>query len=522
MPETVRVLIIEDSDDDTILLIEQLRRGDFDPVFTRVETAAALELALKNVEFDVIISDYSLPSFGAREALRIVKSLAPDTSFIVVSGSVGETTIVDAMRSGARDYVMKENLTRLPLVVRRELNESAERRRRRGFDEQLRHTQRLESVGLLAGGIAHDFNNLLTGVLGNTTLVLETISEASPHRTALERVVKAAEHAAHLTRQLLAYAGKGVVIIEPLNLDEVIRGMLPLLHVSVPRQTELRLCLRDPLPHVRGDRGQIQQLVMNLVINAAEAISADRRGVIMLSTGLETLSADDLAKANIRDSAAPGVYARLEVQDNGSGMDQSTQAKIFDPFFTTKFTGRGLGLAAVMGIVRGHGGALRVVSSAGIGSTFTVYLPLAEQEAVPAAPAARRLGKRQVLVIDDERTVRQTCRAMLERSGYEVVLAENGKEGIEMFLAFAEQISVVLLDLAMPVMAGDRTFEEIRSISADVPIVVMTGYSETEGAERFAGKGPAGFIMKPFSRPQLQQAIERATGVRSSEPVTAQ
>jgi signal transduction histidine kinase len=522
MPETVCVLIIEDSEDDTILLIEQLRRGDFDPVFTRVETAAALELALKNGEFDIIISDYTLPSFGAREALQIVQSLAQDTPFIVVSGSVRETTIVDAMRNGARDYVMKENLTRLPLVVRREMDESAERRRRRGFDEQLRHTQRLESVGLLAGGIAHDFNNLLTGVLGNTTLVLETIPEASPHRTALERVVKAAEHAAHLTRQLLAYAGKGAVVIEPLNLDEVIRGMLPLLHVSVPRQTELRLSLSGPLPQVRADRGQIQQLIMNLVINAAEAISADRRGVIMLGTGLETLSADDLAKANIRDSAAPGDYVCLEVRDDGSGMDQSTQAKIFDPFFTTKFTGRGLGLSAVMGIVRGHGGALRVVSAPEVGSTFTVYLPESEQDAVPVPQPTRRPAKPQVLVIDDERTVRQTCRAMLERSGYEVLLAENGKEGVEMFSAFADQISIVLLDLAMPVMAGDRTLDEIRSISADVPVVVMTGYSETEATERFAGKGPTGFITKPFNRPQLQQTIERAIGIRSIEPATAQ
>ena len=519
MPETVRALIIEDSEDDAILLIEQLRRGDFDPVYRRVETAAALELALKNGHFDIIISDYTLPSLSAADALRITKSLVPEIPFIVVSGSVGETTIVDAMRNGARDYVMKENLTRLPLVVRREMEESADRRRRRGFDEQLRHTQRLESVGLLAGGIAHDFNNLLTGVLGNTTLVLEMLPEVSPHRAPLERVVKAAEQAAHLTRQLLAYAGKGVVVIEPLNLDDVIRGILPLLHVSVPRHVELRLSLHDPVPRVRADRGQLQQLIMNLVINAAEAIGPDRHGVIILGTGLETLSEDDLAKANIRDSAAPGVYVCLEVRDNGCGMDNAMQAKIFDPFFTTRFTGRGLGLSAVMGIVRSHGGALRVASSPGVGSTFTVHLPIADHEPLPAVRATRRFSKSQILVIDDERTVRQTCRAMLERSGYEVLLAENGKEGVEMFSAFADQISVILLDLAMPVMAGDRTYDEIRSISADVPVIVMTGYSETEAVERFAGKGPAGFITKPFNRPQLQEAIERVIGVHSTEPI---
>ena len=512
MPQPIRVLIIEDSDDDAILLIEQLRRGGFDSVFRRVETAAALELALKNGEFDVIISDYTLPCFGAPEALRLVRSLAPDTPFIVVSGSVRENMIVEAMRSGARDYVMKENLTRLPLVVRRELDESAERKRRRGFDEQIRHTQRLESVGLLAGGIAHDFNNLLTGVLGNTTLVLETMTETSPHRASLERVVKAAEQAAHLTRQLLAYAGKGVVVIEPVNLDDVVRGILPLLHLSVPRPTELRLSMREPIPRVRADRGQLQQLIMNLVTNAAEAIGPDRRGVIILGTGLETLTADDLAKATVRDAAAPGVYVSLEVHDNGCGMDESTQAMIFDPFFTTKFIGRGLGLSAAMGIVRGHGGVLRVVSSPGVGSTFTVYLPVAEQETAPVTKPTRRSAKPQVLVIDDERTVRQTCKAMLERSGYEVLLAESGGEGVEMFSAFANQISAILLDLAMPTMAGDRTLDEIRSISADVPVIVMTGYCDTDAIERFTGKGPAGFINKPFDRPQLQQAIEEALG----------
>jgi CheY-like chemotaxis protein len=309
------------------------------------------------------------------------------------------------------------------------------------------------------------------------------------------------------------------VVIEPINLDDVVRGILPLLHVSVPRQTELRLSLRDPIPRIRADRGQLQQLIMNLVINAAEAIGADRHGVIILGTGVEKLSEDDLAKANIRDAAAPGIYVCLEVRDNGCGMDVTTQTKIFDPFFTTKFTGRGLGLAAVMGIVRSHGGALRVVSSPGVGSTFTVHLPAAEQEALPSPRPTKRFGKAQVLVIDDERTVRQTCRAMLERSGYEVLLADNGKEGVEMFSAFADQISVILLDLAMPVMAGDRTFDEIRSISADVPVIIMTGYSESEATERFAGKGPAGFISKPFNRPQLQQAVERAIGVGLSEPL---
>jgi signal transduction histidine kinase len=512
-------LVIENSEDDAVLLIQQLK-GEFAPVYTRVETADGLKSALQDGEFDLIISDYSLPAFSALKALQIVKSCGLELPFIVVSGSVDETAIVDALRHGARDYVMKENLTRLPLVIRRELDEFAERRRRRGFEEQLRHTQRLESVGLLAGGIAHDFNNLLTGVLGNTTLVLESTSESSPHRAPLERVVKAAEQAAHLTRQLLAYAGKGQFVIEPLNLDEVIRNILPLLRVSTPRHVDLRLSLHDRLPLIRADRGQMQQLIMNLVINAGEAIPGDSHGYVIVTTRVEAVSADDLAQANIRDSAGPGAYVRLEVRDNGAGMDRETQARIFDPFFSTKFTGRGLGLSAVMGIVRGHDGALHVASALGAGSTFTVHLPLAANQ--QAVAPARSEGKPRALVIDDERTVRQTCRAMLERCGFDVLLAENGKEGIDSFTAFADQIALVLLDLAMPVMDGERTLDKIRQISPDLPIVLMTGGSELLAMERFAESGATEFLTKPFQHGQLQRAIERATRARSAGSAAAQ
>jgi two-component system, cell cycle sensor histidine kinase and response regulator CckA len=519
MPEPIRLLVIEDSEDDAALLARELGREGFAPLCTRVEIASALKSALKNYEFDVIISDFSLPAFTALEALEIVKSGGFDLPFIVVSGSAPETAIVDALRHGARDYVMKENLTRLPLVIRRELDESIERRRRRGFDEQLRHTQRLESVGLLAGGIAHDFNNLLTGVLGNTTLVLGSTPESSPHRAPLERVVKAAEQAAHLTRQLLAYAGKGQFLMELLSVNELIRNLLSLLHVSTSRHVDLRVSLHDRLPLIRADRGQMQQLIMNLVINAAEAIPADAPGNVTVATGIETLSADDLAQASVRDSAAPGPYVCLEVRDTGAGIDRETQARIFDPFFTTKFTGRGLGLAAVMGIVRGHGGALRVVSAPGSGSTFTVHFPVATDQKVAELPM-RSTEKPRVLVIDDERTVRQTCHAMLERCGYDVLLAENGKEGVETFTIFADQIAMVLLDLSSPGRNGERTLEKIRQISPDLPIVLMTGENERQAMECLAGRSATAFVTKPFRSAELQRAIERAMQAQSAGSAT--
>jgi CheY-like chemotaxis protein len=279
---------------------------------------------------------------------------------------------------------------------------------------------------------------------------------------------------------------------------------------------DLRLSLHDRIPLIRADRGQMQQLIMNLVINAAEAIAGDARGCVLISTGIETLSADDLAGANVRDSAAPGAYVCLEVRDNGAGMDHETQARIFDPFFSTKFTGRGLGLSAVMGIVRGHGGTLRVASASGIGSTFTVHLPVAANQQIAARPV-RPAEKPRALVIDQERTVRQTCRAMLERCGFDVLLAENGNEGVDLFTTLADQIAIVLLDLATWGMEADRTLERLREISPDLPIVVMTGGREMDAMERFAGRSVTGVLAKPFSRAQLQRVIEEAARARSRE-----
>jgi len=384
---------------------------------------------------------------------------------------------------------------------------------RRRFNDRLQQTQKLESLGVLAGGIAHDFNNLLTGIMGNASIVLDDLPAETPVRENLEAVMKASERAAALTRQLLAYAGKGRFVIEPLNLSELAREITSLLQTSIPRTVELRLQLQDDLPSIEGDAAQIQQLLMNLVINAAEAVEEGRTETVWIITRSEQVSQAYINQMIAPNGAAPGKYVTLEVRDGGCGMDAETLSRIFDPFFTTKFTGRGLGLAAVMGMVRGHKGALHVESAPGQGSCFKVLFPMTADAAasiVSSASEKSLAGDETILVIDDEDTVRQAAKSALESYGYKVVVATNGKEGVRIFQEFAGQIDAVLLDMTMPVMSGEEALARLRSLQSDIPVVLSSGYEEADATRRFTGKGLAGFIQKPYAAAGLAEKMKIA------------
>jgi PAS domain S-box-containing protein len=384
---------------------------------------------------------------------------------------------------------------------------------RRRFNDRLQQTQKLESLGVLAGGIAHDFNNLLTGIMGNASIVLDDLPSESPVRENLEAVMKASERAAALTRQLLAYAGKGRFVIEPLNLSELAREITSLLQTSIPRTVELRLQLQDNLPSIEGDPAQIQQLVMNLVINAAEAVEEGHTETVWIITRSEQVSQAYINQMIAPNGAAPGKYVTLEVRDVGCGMDAETLSRIFDPFFTTKFTGRGLGLAAVMGMVRGHKGALHVESTPGQGSCFKVLFPMtagAAASIVSSTPEKSLAGDETILVIDDEDTVRQAAKSALESYGYKVVVATNGKEGVRLFQEFAGHIDAVLLDMTMPVMSGEEALARLRSIQSDIPVVLSSGYEKADATRRFTGKGLAGFIQKPYAAAGLAEKMKIA------------
>jgi two-component system cell cycle sensor histidine kinase/response regulator CckA len=375
---------------------------------------------------------------------------------------------------------------------------------RKHLEQRLKESQKLESIGLLAGGIAHDFNNLLTGIMGNASLALEGVPPEDGRRMLIENVVKASEKAAHLTRQLLAYSGKGRFVIQAINLSELVSEISALLRTSIPKKVELRLDIREDLPPIEGDSSQIQQLIMNMVLNGAEAIG-DSIGTVLVTTGVEDVDEEYIRTAGLREGIKPGRYVCLEVHDTGCGMDERTRARIFDPFFTTKFTGRGLGLAAALGIVRGHNGDIKVYSAPGKGSTFKVLLPQAGVAyEKPPAPEVRELrGSGIILVVDDEEIVREAARTALERYGYKVLAAENGREAIEIFRPRAGEISAVLLDMTMPVMSGEETFEKLTAIRPGVRVIVSSGYNEMEALRRFSGTGISAFIQKPYTAAQL-------------------
>ncbi len=384
---------------------------------------------------------------------------------------------------------------------------------RKLMEDSMRQAAKLESLGVLAGGIAHDFNNLLTGILGNASLAADSISPSNPARNILNDVVAASERAAHLTRQLLAYAGKGRFVLEPVNLSELVREIAGLVRMSIPRNVQLRFELAEHLPSVLTDPSQVQQLIMNLVINGAEAIAPGVPGSVSIVSGIHEVDEMYIRQTFSPGEIVPGKYVYLEVHDTGVGMDQATIARIFDPFFTTKFTGRGLGLAAVLGIVRGHKGALKVYSTPGKGTSFKVLLPAAMEEVVQtkyeiSAPDLR--GSALVLVIDDEDVIRRTTKATLERYGYTVAVAENGLAGVELLRVLGASVALVVLDLTMPVMSGEEALREIRGINSEVKVILSSGYNEAEAIQKFTGKGLAGFLQKPYTSRALAEAVRDA------------
>ena len=373
---------------------------------------------------------------------------------------------------------------------------------------------------MLAGGIAHDFNNLLVAVLGNTELALMDLPQYSPVKQRLEDVRATAVRAADLTNQMLAYSGKGRFAVQPVAMNELIQEMSNLLTISISKSAVLRFNFAENLPSVVADPGQMRQVVMNLITNASEAIG-DKSGIISISTGL--LHADEhyLAQTYLNDKLQPGYYVSLEVADTGCGMAPSVQEKIFDPFFTTKFTGRGLGLAAILGIVRGHGGAIRVYSEEGKGTAFKILLPAGAETAVSAIVSENESlrdwkGSGTVLVIDDEEAVRNVARMMLERVGFTVLTAVDGRAGLEIFEQRADGIEAVLLDLTMPHMNGEEAFRALRRVRTDVPVILTSGYSEQDTSAQFAGKGIAGFVQKPF---RLEKLLEQFHAALNRKPM---
>jgi PAS domain S-box-containing protein len=390
--------------------------------------------------------------------------------------------------------------------------------RRRAEEERVRlegrmqEVQKLESLGVLAGGIAHDFNNLLMAIVGNADLGMLALSPASPVRSNLEEITRVSLRAADLCRQMLAYAGKGRFVIGRYDLSDIVREMTPMLEISVSKKASVHYDLVEELPAVEVDLTQLRQVVMNLITNASESLGGEV-GVISFTTGVMDCRRDYLTDCHLGENLAEGQYVFLEVADSGDGMNEDTKRRIFDPFFTTKFTGRGLGLAVVLGIVRGHRGAIRVTSAPGRGTTFRILLPAVDRATVDQTarpvPSASLHRSGTILIVDDDPSVRQVGERMLERLGFTVISAANGREGLEAFQAQNGAIDCVILDLTMPEMAGDEVFRELHRLKNDVRVILSSGYTEEDVALRFADQGPAGFVQKPYTLANLLETLNR-------------
>jgi PAS domain S-box-containing protein len=383
---------------------------------------------------------------------------------------------------------------------------------RRDLERQVLEAQRLESLSMLTGGVAHDFNNLLAVILGNSRMAGAELPSDSPAQARLTRIRAAAEHGAALTEQMLAYAGKSGVALKPLDLSRLVEEISDLLRASIAERAGLDLDLAMRAP-VEGDATQLRQVVLNLVTNASESLEGGV-GNLVVRTGLAKLSEVDLAEGLGAERMQAGSYVFLEVSDDGQGMDAATQARIFEPFFTTKFSGRGLGLAAVLGIVRTHGGVVRIRSRVGRGTSVRVLLPerqgdLARPQAPPSAPAPpHRSGT--ILIADDQDYVLEVAQAFLERAGHRVLTASGGRAAIEIFRARSREIDAVLLDLAMPDASGEEVLVEIQRIRSDVPVIIATGYSAQAAAQRLASHGVVGFVHKPFQPEEILEQVDRA------------
>lgn len=476
---------------------------------------------MNGAAFDLVLLDLVL---SERKSLGLFRRLRATAStraavIIVVAAPGSEGALGAALDCGADDFLAKPILfdllpARLTLAERmarerREREEAEEEREH--LQTQVRHSQKLESLGALSGGIAHDFNNLLMGVIGNTQLAISEVPEASPVHGYLRQIQQAALRAAELTHQLMAYSGKGKYTVESVDLSRLVEQTQELLHSAVHPGARLHYDLPAGLPLMSGDPAQLRQVLVNLVANASDALG-EQGGAIRVATGMSRMDKAELSAAVIDEDLPEGDYVFLEVEDTGPGINARIRERVFDPFFTTKFAGRGLGLAAVLGIARGHRGTIVMHTEEGRGTTFRILFPC-DKSARKATAGAGRNGPSAggvVLVVDDEDTVRTVTSMTLEKNGMKVITACNGREGLERYRQNPEGIALVILDLTMPEMGGEETFVRMQEVRPDVKVILTSGYSESDVMDRFRSAGLIGFLHKPYMPGDLMGMVQRA------------
>lgn len=517
--QPIKVLAVEDSENDARLAMRLLRRAGFAPEFHRVQDLAALQSALVQGPWDAVISDFSMPGFSGLEALSTFRSSGLDIPFIFVSGTIGEETAVVAMKAGANDYVMKDNMSRLAPVLERELVQAARRAAHREaeaelrrFEAQLGEAQKMESLGTLAGGIAHDFNNILGAILGNVELARGEVDAGHPVLVMLGEIQKAGLRARDLVRQILTFSRRQPQQLRNVALRPIVDETYGLLRVTLPAGVELELSLSNEPLHVDGDATQLQQVLMNLSTNAWHALRGEVGKIVI---GLEAAHLD-AATARALSGLVAGPYAHLWVSDTGMGMDAATRERIFEPFFTTKPTGQGtgLGLSVVHGIVVAHQGSIAVDSLPGQGSTFHLYLPAVNPPlptmSVERLSDAPLLGHGEhVIYLDDDETVMLVVERLLERAGYRCSGFTDAAAALEAIGDEPGAVDLFVTDYNMPGRSGLDVAREIAAIRPGLPVVISSGLITDELREQAAAAGVRAMLEKEDTFRDLTALVGR-------------
>jgi two-component system cell cycle sensor histidine kinase/response regulator CckA len=509
MARPIHILLVEDREDDAILITRALSRANLEPLITRVETEEQMRGALSSARWDVILSDYMLPKFSCHRALEILQESGADIPFISISGTVSEETILTALRAGARDYVMKDNLARLPSAIEREMREAENRKQRRRLEAQLQQAGKMEAIGRLAGGVAHDFNNLLTVISGFAQLAL---LDENPAQAGLEQILLAAERATQLTRQLLAFSRQQTLAPKVFDLNRLVTDMEPMLQRLLGENIQMTFRSSPEPVDVKADPGQMEQVLLNLVINASDAMPGG--GKLVVSTSRRTLE----GKAAEMQGLSDGEYCVLSVSDTGEGIPPEAFPHIFEPFFTTKPEGKGtgLGLATVYGVLQQSGGAIHAYSEKGFGTSMICFIPrsgagVQPEKSVNEAPLAS--GTETVLVAEDDATVLRIVADSLEARGFKVLMATSAEEALQILRQRHSSnqgtggVDLMISDVVMPGMAGPVLADKAAEFMPNLRVLFMSGY--TEDAVRHDGlvPGERAFIQKPFAPGDLVRKV---------------
>jgi signal transduction histidine kinase len=504
--------MVEDFAPDAELIALELSRGGYAVTWERVETAESMKAALASASWDVVLSDYSLPAFSGLAALQVMQETAADMPFIVVSGTIGEEAAVLALKAGASNFLAKGHLARLLPAIARELRDVELRRERAraqaALEGQLRQAQKMEAVGQLAGGVAHDFNNLLTGILGYCELLLSDLAPDDPHYADVVEIQKAGTSAAWLTRQLLTFSRKAIIEPASIDLNLVVTEMQSILRRLIRADVKVVLALKPGLARVTLDRGQAELIVMNLAVNARDAMPDG--GTLTIETAHAELD-ESHAKQFL---VAPGAYVMLTMTDTGMGMTPEVRARLFEPFFTTKEPGHGtgLGMATVHGSVNGSGGNIAVYREIGQGTSFEVYLPRTDAPDVMAdlpLPAARpQTGVETVLVVDDAEGLRELTRRLLQKLGYTVLVAASAEAAIQLCEEHGS-IDVLLTDVVMPGTSGPELSRVLIERHPGLRVIYMSGYTEDVIVRRGILVPSIAFLHKPFTADTLARKMRQ-------------